>query len=182
MKVVGIVGLPASGKGEFSRIAVSMGIPVVVMGDVIRKAVEEARLPLTDKNLGGMANRIRAEEGMDAIARRCVPEIRGQDAHIVVVDGIRGDSEVRVFRENFPEFVLVRIDAPFEVRLRRIAGRGRSDDNLDATALQARDEREQSWGLTRALADAEFRIENDGSLESFIKKTLDFFSSLGEEP
>ena len=119
---------------------------------------------------------------MDAIARRCVPEIRGQDAHIVVVDGIRGDSEVRVFRENFPGFVLVRIDAPFEVRLRRIAVRGRSDDNLDATALQARDEREQSWGLSRALADAEFRIENDGSLESFIKKTLDFFSSLGEEP
>ena len=32
MKVIGVVGLPASGKGEFSRIAAGLGIPVVVMG------------------------------------------------------------------------------------------------------------------------------------------------------
>jgi dephospho-CoA kinase len=40
MKVIGVVGLPASGKGEFSKIVKGMGIPVVVMGDVIRDAVK----------------------------------------------------------------------------------------------------------------------------------------------
>ena len=44
MKVIGVVGLPASGKGEFSKIAAGMGIPVIVMGDMIRKAVSEAGL------------------------------------------------------------------------------------------------------------------------------------------
>ena len=44
MKVIGVVGLPASGKGEFSKIASGMGIPVIVMGDMIRKAVSEAGL------------------------------------------------------------------------------------------------------------------------------------------
>ena len=30
MKVIGVVGLPASGKGEFSKIAAARGIPVAV--------------------------------------------------------------------------------------------------------------------------------------------------------
>ncbi|HQC34822.1 MAG TPA: AAA family ATPase, partial [Methanoculleus sp.] len=45
MKVIGIVGMPASGKGEVSRIARDLGIPVVVMGDAIREKVKEAGLP-----------------------------------------------------------------------------------------------------------------------------------------
>ena len=40
MKVIGIVGMPASGKGEVSRIARDLGIPVVVMGDAIREKVK----------------------------------------------------------------------------------------------------------------------------------------------
>jgi dephospho-CoA kinase len=149
-----------------------LGIPVIVMGDVIRKAVQDSGRPLTDKNLGETAGRLRAEHGMDAIARLCVPEIRGLEAPLVIVDGIRGDSEVRVFRDSFPGFVLVRIDAPFGTRLSRIAGRGRSDDNLDEDALKARDEREQAWGLGKALLGADYRIDNDSSLESFIKHVM----------
>ena len=182
MKVVGIVGLPASGKGEFSRIALSLGIPVIVMGDVIRKAVQDAGLPLTDKNLGETAGRIRAENGMDAIARLCVPEIRTQEAPLVIVDGIRGDSEVQVFRESFPGFVLVRIDSEFATRLGRIAGRGRTDDNLDEDALKARDEREKAWGLSKALEGADYRIDNDGSLESFIRHVMGLLEKVQESP
>ena len=182
MKVVGIVGLPASGKGEFSRIALSMGIPVIVMGDVIRKAVQDQGLQLTDKNLGETAGRIRAENGMDAIARLCVPEIRDQKAPLVIVDGIRGDSEVQVFRDSFAGFVLVRIDSAFETRLRRIAGRGRSDDNLDGNALKARDEREQAWGLSKALLGADYRIDNDSDLESFFRQVMALLEKVKELP
>ncbi len=79
MKVIGVVGLPASGKGEFSKIAAAMGVPVIVMGDMIRQAVNEAGLEPTDANLGAMANKLRAEQGMDAIAQLCIPEIQAPD-------------------------------------------------------------------------------------------------------
>jgi len=94
MKVIAIVGLPASGKGEFSRIAADMGIPVVVMGDVIRDAVRAAGLPVTDQNLGSVAHTLRKEEGMAAIAARSLPAIAKQKAEVILVDGIRGDAEV----------------------------------------------------------------------------------------
>ncbi|MDD1639593.1 MAG: AAA family ATPase, partial [Methanomicrobiales archaeon] len=68
MRVIGVVGLPASGKGEFSRIAREMGVPVVVMGDVIRRRAAEEGIPEDDSGLGGIGNRLREEHGMDAIA------------------------------------------------------------------------------------------------------------------
>ncbi len=167
MMVLGVVGLPASGKSEFSGVARELGIPVVVMGDVIRQAVFEAGMNPTDENLGQMGNRLRAQEGMDAIASRCIPWIERQTSSLVVVDGIRGHQEVRLFRDHFPDFCLIGIQADFPTRLQRLRGRRRSDDPTLEEDLMQRDAREQAWGLSVALEEADCTLENTGDLESF---------------
>ncbi len=167
MKVLGIVGMPGSGKGEFSAIAASLGIPVVVMGDVIREQVMKAGLAAVDENMGIVARRLREEHGMAAIAGFCIPHIRVRTEPVVLVDGIRGDAEVGLFTETFPGFTLIAIDAPIEIRLSRLRGRGRSDDLLTMEALAARDERESSFGLKRAIEMAAIHIPNDAGLEVF---------------
>ena len=182
MKVIGVVGLPASGKGEFSKIAAGMGIPVIVMGDMIRKAVSEAGLEPSDTNFGAMAYRLRAEGGMDAIARLCIPEIQKQSAPIVLVDGIRGDMEVELFRHHFSGFVLVSIDSLFENRLARIAARARSDDFTSADALRNRDEREMKWGLFDALKSADLHISNEGTLDDFARAVRALLEYIGRDP
>lgn len=182
MKVIGVVGLPASGKGEFSHIAAAMGFPVVVMGDVIREAVRNAGLPLSDENLGSMANALRKEGGMAAIAERSIPVIEGQKAPVVLVDGIRGDAEVDLFRARFPDFVLIGLDAPFATRLSRLNARGRDDDLHDAAELAARDSREISWGIGRALSLADYLIMNDGSMEQFEEKAKKLLARITEDP
>jgi dephospho-CoA kinase len=181
VKVIGVVGLPASGKGEFSKIAAEAGIPVIVMGDMIRAAVSKADLEPTDANFGATANRLRAENGMDAIAALCVPEIQHQDAPLVLVDGIRGDAEVRLFRKHFSTFTLISIESSFEKRLDRIRTRGRSDDFILPESLRARDEREMNWGLGQALAEADIRIRNEGSLEEFSAEVISVLDSLGRD-
>ena len=182
MKVIGVVGLPASGKGEFSQIAGEMGIPIVVMGDVIREVAKGEGLQVTDENLGAVANRLRREEGMEAIARRSVPRIRACGAPLVLVDGIRGDSEVQVFREAFPRFYLVGIDAPFSDRLQRLSLRGREDDFSRPEQLVERDRREISWGLGRALSSADHTIYNSGTLEEFACAARHLILSIMEDP
>ena len=181
MKVIGVVGLPASGKGEFSKIASAMGIPVIIMGDVIRNTVKIAGLEPTDANLGTIANKLRAERGMDAIAHLCIAAIEKQHAPLVVVDGIRGDAEVRVFREHFPEFVLIGIDSSFETRVKRLGTRGRSDDIGSADALRARDERECSWGLKKALTQADIHITNNNGLESYAERVSTLLTGQGRQ-
>jgi dephospho-CoA kinase len=182
VKVIGVVGLPASGKGEFSKIAAEAGIPVIVMGDMIRAAVKKAGLEPNDTNFGATANRLRAENGMDAIAALCVPEINNQAVPLVLVDGIRGDAEVRLFRKQFPAFTLISIDSSFENRLDRIRTRGRSDDFVLPESLHTRDEREMNWGLGKALAEADINIKNEGSLVEFTTAVISVLASLERDP
>jgi pyruvate formate lyase activating enzyme len=182
MKVIGVVGMPASGKGEFSRIAAGMGIPVIVMGDMIRRAVENAGLEPNDSNFGTIANRLRQEHGMDAIAQLCIPEIQKQSAPIILVDGIRGDAEVMLFRHHFSGFTLISIESSFEKRLARIAARARSDDFVTADELRARDARELSWGLDKALGSADINLENESSLEEFGRAVRQLITKLERDP
>ncbi len=181
MKVIGVVGLPASGKGEFSRIARELGIPVVVMGDVIRKAVIRTGLPVTDENLGKTAGDLRRDRGMAAIAELTLPEIERTAAPLVLVDGIRGDAEVDLFRSRFDGFILIGVDAPFEDRLARLSSRGREDDRLSGDELRDRDRREISWGLGRALAQADYLILNDRSLEAFAEQARRLLEEIRED-
>lgn len=182
MKVIGVVGFPASGKGEFSRIAAEEGIPIVVMGDVIREAVQEAGMPATDVNLGAVANRLRREEGMDAIARRSLSRIRACRAPLVLVDGIRGDAEVSLFRREFPGFFLVGIDAPFGDRLDRLSHRGREDDFSLPSQLEERDRREMGWGLGKAFSSADYTLSNAGTLEEFSRAARALLRGIREDP
>lgn len=182
MKVIGVVGLPASGKGEFSKIAAAMDIPVIVMGDMIRKAVKDGGIDPTDTNLGAMANRLRQERGMDAIAHLCVPEIQRQTAPLVLIDGIRGDTEVNLFQKVFSGFTLIRIDSSFRNRLSRVAARGRSDDFQTSGELRNRDERELGWGLGKALEQATVRVENNGTLEEFSVAVHELLNGIRSDP
>jgi dephospho-CoA kinase len=167
MKVIGVVGMPGSGKGEFSAIARGMDIPVVVMGDVIRAEVEKSGLPPDDSSMGVIARNLRDQHGMAAIAKICIPVIESQEGNTVLVDGIRGSAEIREFSSHFPGFVLVAIDSPLESRFERLCRRGRSDDLADITELEARDIRESSFGLRDAMDLASLRISNTGSLTEF---------------
>jgi len=176
--VFAFVGAPAAGKTEAASVAKELGIPVITMGEVIREELRKRGLPLNDKNAGRVANELRAREGMDAVAKRCIPLIKAQRKSagknqkviVVVVDGVRGIAEVETFKKEFGnDFVLVRIDAPLSLRYERIKSRGRGDD-LDLLSLEEfknREKRELGWGMEEAMKKADKVVKNTMSLEEF---------------
>lgn len=187
VQVLAFVGAPAAGKTEAASVAKELGIPVVTMGDVVREELRRRNLPLSDANAGGIANELREREGMDAIAKRCIPLIkgitltdteRGKSAKaVIVIDGIRGVAEVETFKKAFgTDFVLVRIEAPLDLRYERIKNRGRGDDSLNTEEFKEREERENRWGMGEAMEKADKIVKNEGSLEGLkeqIKRILD---------
>jgi len=174
MKIIAFVGMPASGKSEASRIAAEMGIPVIIMGDVIRKEVLKRGLEPNDSNTGMVATDLRKCEGMDAVSRRCVSQIRETGSELVVVDGVRGIAEVECFRQEFGKgFNLISIYAPIEIRFSRVQKRGRSDDMNSIEGLRNRDERELSWGMGEAIEASNVEIENKSTLEAFRKDVVE---------
>ncbi len=176
MKLIAFVGMPASGKSEASLVARNLRIPVVSMGDEVRAEAERRGLPLTDENIGGTGTALRKGEGMDAIAKRCVPKIREQKGNVLVIDGIRNIEEINFFKKQFGrDFRLIAINAPFDVRFERVKKRARSDDMVNTGELKRRDDREKGWGLDKAMDFADTTLNNIGSIEEFreeIRKLL----------
>jgi dephospho-CoA kinase len=169
MRVIGTVGLPGSGKGEAAAVAREAGIPVVTMGDVIRQECRERGLDPAEHH-GEIATALREENGLDAIAARSLPMIRERldDHDVVLVDGLRSMYEVERFREAFgDDFVVVSIEAPFEVRAERLDERGRDDSDSDVEQLRAREERELDFGMGEVMDDADVVVDNTSSLEAF---------------
>jgi len=167
MAVIGTVGLPGSGKGEFASVANDLDIPVVTMGDVIRTECRRRGLDPADHH-GRVAQALREEHGPLAVAERSIPVIRDALEHsdTVVVDGLRSAAELEQLRSAFgDEFTLVAVEAPFEERAQRIDARGR--DNSAQETLRQRDERERGFGLGEAIERADRSIENNGSLAQF---------------
>ena len=204
MKIIGLVGLPGSGKGEASRIARQQGLTVLVMGDVIRQEAVRQGLEATDVNLGRVGCALRDAEGPEAVARRILQEARASGEETVVVDGLRSREEADYFASQAEEFHLVEICAPVEERLRWLRARGRPDDpgrgrsgteehdqdekiisscgepdGQAAAALEQRECREMGWGMCQAIEAASLKLVNDGSLEEFrenARKLLDILT------
>ncbi|QKY20886.1 flagellar hook-basal body complex protein FliE [Halolamina sp. CBA1230] len=172
MRIIGTVGLPGSGKGEAAAVAREEDIPVVTMGDVIRAETRRRGLDPTEHH-GEIAGKLREEEGETAIADRCIPMVReaaeGQDDEpIVLVDGLRSMAEVERFVDAFGEdFLLVSIEAPFDLRAKRLGDRGREATDLDREKLREREERELGFGMGEVIDAADLTIDNDDSLERF---------------
>lgn len=170
MTIFATVGYPGSGKGEASTVAARAGLPVVSMGDVIRRACRARCLPVTEDTLGQVATALRDVEGDDAIAVRTLALLRPTHRAYgdVLVDGIRGAAEVERFRADLgDDFHLVAIEAPFEVRLERVRTRGRDPTAEQARDLERRDRRERGYGMDEAIAAADRTIENVDTLEAF---------------
>jgi dephospho-CoA kinase len=165
VKVVGLVGRAGAGKDTVAGM-LEEKYPSVRMGEVVIEETRRRNLELTDENVGAVASDLRRREGMDAIARRCIDRIRALEAPMVIVNGIRGPDEIRLFKRAFDGFHVIEVWSPEKVRYERIRSRGRSDDTADYDQFLARDRREESWGLGEAISLATHRIANDGSLEN----------------
>jgi dephospho-CoA kinase len=164
--VIGLAGMPGSGKSLVVNVACKMGYAVVVMGDVVREETRERGLDLDPKNIGKVMLELRKEGGASVIAERCIPKIEQQKSEKVIVDGLRSLSEVETFKRRFPNFSLVAVFATQETRFNRLFLRHRSDDPDGRELFNERDMRELGVGLGNAIAMADYLIINEGNKNS----------------
>jgi dephospho-CoA kinase len=164
--------MPGAGKAEVSRTAAELNFQLVVMGDIVREETKKAGLDPTPENVGHVMLQLREREGLQVIARRCIPIIQALPSRAVIVDGLRSQAEVHVLRETFSGFKVLCVHASPETRFRRLFGRGRSDDPANWKAFEERDERELSVGIASVIALADFLIVNEGTKNQLKTKVI----------
>lgn len=162
-KVVGVAGMPGAGKSLAVKIAKERGCAVIVMGDEVREEARRRGVEATPENMGKIMLELREKEGVEAIAKRCLPKIEKAEQAMVLVEGIRSLEEVDAFRKKLGNFRVIAIHASPETRFKRLFHRARSDDPKTRKIFVERDMRELSVGLGKVIALADYMIVNEGT-------------------
>lgn len=167
-----ITGMPGSGKSVVSETARSLGLNVVIMGDIIREEAEVRGIKRTPESLGRLMLKLRKEEGNDVVAKRCLAKL--SHTEVAVVEGLRSIEELNFFRRN-TKVCLVAVHASPLARFRRLLERGRPDDPKDLKTFNERDMRELQVGIGSVIALADKVFINESTLEDLINSVKEFF-------
>jgi dephospho-CoA kinase len=174
--VIGVAGLPGSGKGVVVEVCSKMDCGIVVMGDEIRNEANLRGLKPTPENIGKIMLEMRQTSGPAIVAKLCVPKIQQIKKSRVIIDGIRSLDEVEELKKHFPLFKLVAIHSSPQTRYRRLVKRKRSDDPSSQKVFAKRDRRELQVGLGDVIAYADLMIINESkreTLEAEVKELLE---------
>lgn len=170
LKIIGLVGMPGSGKTLAVNVAKSLGIPVISMGDMVREEVKSRGLEETPENVGYVSKDLREKEGPQAVAQRTLAKIKKEKAPVILIEGIRSLQEIELFKTFTSDFTLIAIHSSPKTRYRRLTERGRSDDAKDIRIFQERDLREINYGIGSVIALADYMIVNEGSESELMRK------------
>jgi len=174
--VLGLTGMPGSGKSLVVDVAKEQNYEVISMGDVVREETSRRKLELTPENVGKVMLALRREEGPAVVAKRCLPRIAAAKGSKIIVDGIRSLDEVDELKRNLAKFTHIGVHAGPETRFQRLFNRARPDDPKNWEDFNERDMRELSVGLGNAIAMAERMIINQGPINAVkvdIRETLE---------
>lgn len=171
-KLILVTGMPGSGKSIVREIAEELGIPVIVMGDVIREEVKRRGLKEEAKNYELVMKDIRAKLGDQIVAKITAKKIELIKADIVFIDGVRSLKEVKYFKEIANNVLTIALLSPFRTRLKRLLLRNRLGDPKNEKELDERDMEELELGLGDVIAKADYYIINDDKPKDIFKEDV----------
>jgi dephospho-CoA kinase len=126
MKVIGLTGKNASGKGEVARILQRDGFDYASLSDVLRAELRSRGEEITRDHLIAIGRELRASFGSAVLAQKIRDGLDLSGRY--VIDSFRHPSEVQNFIDFVPGFALWVVTAPTTVRFERICSRGRESD------------------------------------------------------
>ena len=169
MKLIGITGMPGSGKSAIIEIARKYNIPVISMGDVVRRGTMKKGLELNPENVGNTAVELRKKYGNEAVAVPCLQYIEENynNEEIVIIEGIRSMYEVNYFRKSHP-LTIIAIHSSPKTRFNRLKSRKREDDTSEWDKFVERDLRELEFSIGKVISLADYVVINEGDYTTYL--------------
>ena len=166
-RLLAIVGMPGAGKSLLAEHLEAQGYPKVRFGAITIEEVIRRGLPVTPQNEKLVREDIRAREGMDAYARRCLPRIREalRTHQCLIIDGLYSFSEYKTLRAEFgDQLVVVAVACERRLRYQRLGQR--PERPLTPQEAEWRDYQEiESLEKGGPIAIADHTILNNGTRE-----------------
>lgn len=179
--IIGLTGRIASGKGEVAEFLKKTGFEYHTISQKVREVAARINLPIKRESLQDLGNLIRKYDGNGAWIRRIIEGIDSKKNF--VIDGIRNPGEIEELKKA-GNFFLISIDAPLEIRYKRVLKRNKESDPKEWNEFVKMDERDfgeedqngQQVGKCMAMAD--FHLINDSTLEEFLEKVEEIYNKI----
>jgi dCMP deaminase len=167
--IIGVSGPNGAGKGELVAYLADRSFSVHSLSDVIREELARRGETESREHMIELGRELRATGGPGALAGMLTAKLASDRNH--AVDSIRHPAEVEALRSHSPDFKLVWVEAPLELRFSRMQARGRPGDPTSLEDMQRLEDRErgssdesaQQLDAVRSMAD--FVVENRGGLD-----------------
>ncbi|MHA2424168.1 MAG: AAA family ATPase [Candidatus Thorarchaeota archaeon] len=167
MKLVIVTGMPGAGKSGVAQAFLDVGVPVIVMGDVIREETRKRGLEPNPENTKKVMLELREKGGPGAVASFCIDELKELESELIVIEGCRSIAEVDVFDDYADSVLIVCVHASPKDRFTRLRERNREDAPPTWDVFRERDIREISVGLGGVIALSDIMLVNEATLAEF---------------
>ncbi len=169
-RALALVGMPGSGKTLCAQHLEARGFFQFRFGSIVVDEVIRRGQAVTPEHERVVREAFRAQDGMDAIAKRALPLLRDALAQheCIVIDGLYSFSEYKTLRQQLgAELIVVAIVAERQLRYARLAQR--PERPLTPEEAEARDwqeiERIEKGG---SIAIADFTLLNNDTPEALL--------------
>jgi len=177
--VLGLTGENCAGKGTVAAYLEKKGFYYYSLSDVIREELAAEGAEITRDSLIAKGNFLREKFGPSVLAEKMLLKL--QDDRNYVVDSFRNPSEAEAFKKARPNFFLLYVTAPADVRFERMKSRARESDPKTFEAFKTIEEKERKsssdrhQNLDASQKQADRRIDNAAdfpALYDLIDRTL----------
>jgi dephospho-CoA kinase len=184
IRALALVGMPGAGKTLCAKHLQARGFFQFRFGSIVVDEVVRRGQAINPENERLVREEFRQNEGMDAIAKRALPQLRaGLAAHnIIVIDGLYSFSEYKLLQREFRERMLVvAIVTARHLRYQRLADR--PERPLTSAEAELRDWQEiENLEKGGPIAIADYTLMNDGNAETLLAQLDNLLAQLGLHP
>ena len=170
MVVIALVGLPGSGKSEVASLLEQKKFIRIRFGDITDQEMKKRDLPAGEESEKLVRESLREELGMHAYAVLNLPRIKTAKGD-VVIDGLRSLEEYEYLKDELPDFVVIAVYAPQELRYKRMSERLVRPRSPEESKKRDIDEVEK-MNVLGTIARADYTLINNETKEN-LKERLE---------
>ena len=176
MIIIGITGTLGAGKGTMVDYLVQKrGFAHFSVRSYLQREMKKRNMPNNRDSMTSLANELRAKYSPSYITDELYKEAIESGEHCII-ESIRTPGEIDSLQQK-GSFFLFAVDAQAQVRYNRIKLRASATDDISFDTFKSNEAREMNnedpnkQNLKKCIAMADYRFDNNGSLEQLQQKT-----------
>lgn len=182
--IIGMTGSVSAGKETLVGFLRKKCFEYFITSDLLKEELEKRGVGITRKSMQDLGDELREKHGAEVLMKMLLEKININENSIL--DSMRNPKEVEFLRNNLDNFILIAVDAPREIRFKRLLSRGKFSDPKnweDFLKMDARDRSDPDNPLGqqvgKCIAMADHVLINEGTIEEMEKKVGDLCRKLG---